>query len=312
MEGEESNMDRSIDIITDIRGFNRFYTNILGLLEQHILDSGYSLTEARVIFEISKTEHCTANQLSAILKIDRSYMSRIITKFEKHGLIIRNTSKMDSRNIEIRLSEKGIDIFHKLDKRSNEQIQEILKKLNNEECEKIRDAMNNIKKYLTIATTDLSIRPYRKADVEYVIDRQLSLYETERQFTSEVWKKYLTQGVLTLVDKFNSEKDCMFILECNGNPAGCVAITHTQKDSAQFRYFFLEPELRGLGAGRRLLDMALSFCEEKGYKHVFLWTVSTQEAARNLYKKAGFKITETSENLEWGVPVLEERWDLDI
>lgn len=76
-------MDNKIDIITEIRGFNRFYTNILGLLEQHILDSGYSLTEARVIFEISKTKHCTANQLCSILEIDRSYMSRIITKFEK-------------------------------------------------------------------------------------------------------------------------------------------------------------------------------------------------------------------------------------
>lgn len=305
-------MDNNIDMITDIRGFNRFYTNILGLLEQHILDSGYSLTEARVIFEISKTEHCTANQLSSILKVDRSYMSRIIAKFEKCGLIIRNTSKEDNRNIEIRLSEKGIDVFHELNDRSNEQIQKILKRLNDEDCEKIRAAMNTIKKYLTIATTNLSIRPYKKTDIEYVIDRQLSLYETERQFTSEVWKKYLTQGVLALVDKFNPEKDCMFILECNGNPAGCVAITNTQEDHAQFRYFFLEPELRGLGAGQRLLDMALNFCKEKGYKHVFLWTVSAQETARNLYKKAGFKVTETSENSDWGVPVLEERWDLDI
>lgn len=195
---------------------------------------------------------------------------------------------------------------------SNNQIEKILEKLNDEDCEKIRDAMNIIKKYLTIATTDLTIRPYKKTDIEYVIDRQLSLYETERKFTSEVWKKYLIQGVLGLVDRFNPEKDCMFILECNGNPAGCVAITHTQQNDAQFRYFFLEPELRGLGAGQKLLDTALNFCKEKGYKHVFLWTVSAQSAARNLYKKAGFKITETSENFDWGVPVVEERWDMDI
>lgn len=305
-------MDRKIDLITNIRGFNRFYTNILGLLDQHILDSGYSLTEARVIFEISKTEHCTANQLSSILEIDRSYMSRIITKFEKNGLIIRHTSKVDSRNIEIRLSEKGMDTFHKLNERSNNQIEKILEKLNDEDCEKVRDAMNIIKKYLTIATTDLTIRPFKKTDIEYVIDRQLSLYETERKFTSEVWKKYLTQGVLGLVDRFDPEKDCMFILECNGNPAGCVAITHAQENNAQFRYFFLEPELRGVGAGKRLLDTALNFCKEKGYKHVFLWTVSAQEAARSLYKKAGFEITETSENSDWGAPVVEERWDMDI
>lgn len=73
-------MKEKIDLITEIRGFNRFYTNILGLLDQHILDSGYSLTEARVLFEISKTERCTANQLCSSLKVDRSYMSRMIIK----------------------------------------------------------------------------------------------------------------------------------------------------------------------------------------------------------------------------------------
>lgn len=161
-------------------------------------------------------------------------------------------------------------------------------------------------------TTDLLIRPYRKADVRYVIDRQLSLYETERQFTSAIWKKYVTQGVTALAVNFDPDKECMFILECNGNPAGCVAIANTSEGAAQFRYFFLEPELRGLGAGQRLMKKALDFCEEKGYKHIFLWTVSAQETARHLYKKAGFRITETKHTDDWGVPVLEERWDLSI
>lgn len=74
------------DIVTEIRGFNRFYTNILGLLDQHIIDSGYSLTEARILFEISKTDTCTANQLCSILNIERSYMSKIIHKFEKKAI----------------------------------------------------------------------------------------------------------------------------------------------------------------------------------------------------------------------------------
>lgn len=303
---------KQIDIVTEIRGFNRFYTNILGLLDQHIIDSGYSLTEARILFEISKTDTCTANQLCSVLDIDRSYMSKIIGKFEKKGLISRRVCSTDNRNMEIHLTEKGLSDFHELNNRANRQIEDLIAKLSTEDSEKLIDSMRTVKKYFTRATKDIKIRPYQEQDITYVIDRQLSLYESERQFTTEIWKKYLTQGVFTLVEKFDPEKDCMFILECDGNASGCIAITHTQDNAAQLRYFFLEPELRGLGAGTGLLNAALDFCRQKKYPHVFLWTVSAQESARVLYKNAGFRITETSENEDWDVPVLEEKWELDL
>ena len=302
----------SIDIVTEIRGFNRFYTNILGLLDQQIIDSGYSLTEARILFEISKTDICTANQLCSILDIERSYMSKIINKFEKKDLIRRRKCGKDNRNIEIQLTEKGMTVFHDLNNRANKQIEDLLEKLNVEDCEKLLNGIRTVKRYFTKATKNIKIRPYEERDISYVIDRQLSLYESERQFTTEIWKKYLTQGVISLIENFNPDKDCMLILECDGNASGCIAITHTEESVAQLRYFFLEPELRGLGAGKNLLDTALNFCREKKYSHVFLWTVSAQESARKLYKNAGFNITETSKNESWGSLVLEEKWDLDL
>lgn len=302
----------SIDIVTEIRGFNRFYTNILGLLDQQIIDSGYSLTEARILFEISKTDICTANQLCSILDIERSYMSKIINKFEKKDLIKRRKCGKDNRNIEIQLTEKGMTVFHDLNKRANKQIEDLLENLNIEDCEKLLNGIRTVKRYFTKATKNIKIRPYEERDISYVIDRQLSLYESERQFTTEIWKKYLTQGVISLIENFNPDKDCMLILECDGNASGCIAITHTEESVAQLRYFFLEPELRGLGAGKNLLDTALNFCREKKYSHVFLWTVSAQESARKLYKNAGFNITETSKNESWGSLVLEEKWDLDL
>ena len=302
----------SIDIVTEIRGFNRFYTNILGLLDQQIIDSGYSLTEARILFEISKTDICTANQLCSILDIERSYMSKIINKFEKKDLIKRRKCGKDNRNIEIQLTEKGMTVFHDLNNRANKQIEDLLEKLNVEDCEKLLNGIRTVKRYFTKATKNIKIRPYEERDISYVIDRQLSLYESERQFTTEIWKKYLTQGVISLIENFNPDKDCMLILECDGNASGCIAITHTEESVAQLRYFFLEPELRGLSAGKNLLDTALNFCREKKYSHVFLWTVSAQESARKLYKNAGFNITETSKNESWGSLVLEEKWDLDL
>ena len=303
----------AIDIVTEIRGFNRFYTNILGLLDEYIIDSGYSLTEARILFEISKTDICTANQLCSILDIDRSYMSKIINKFEKSDLISRHICDTDNRNIEIHMTEKGMSVFHELDQRSNQQIEDLIAKLNPDDCEALIHSMRTVKKLFTKATKNIKIRPYHEQDIPYIIDRQLSLYESERHFTTEIWKNYLTQGVLSLVKKFNPEKDCILILECDEIASGCIAITHMDDEhTAQLRYFFLEPELRGLGAGTNLLNTALDFCCQKKYSHIFLWTVSAQESARILYKNAGFEITETVENENWGIPVLEERWDLDL
>lgn len=303
---------KKTDVITEIRGFNRFYTNILGLLNRKIIDSEYSLTEARILFEISKIGTCTANQLCLLLDIDRSYMSKIIHKFEKEQLISRHICSKDNRNIEIHMTDKGKSVFHELEKNANRQIEELISKLDPAEQEKLIHGIRNVKKYFSKATKNIKIRSFRKEDISYVIDRQLSLYESERQFTTDLWKNYLTQGVISLVERFDSEKDCIFILECDDSPSGCVAITHTADHTAQLRYFFLEPELRGLGAGTDLLNKALDFCREKNYSHVFLWTVSAQETARTLYKKAGFNITETSKNNSWGIPVLEEKWELDL
>jgi len=301
-----------VDIITEIRGFNRFYTKLLGLLDQHIIDSGYSLTEARIIFEISKTDTCTANQLCSVLGVQRSYMSKIIGKFEKDGLISRRVSQADNRNIEIHMTDKGKAVFHELDKNASAQIDALLSKLTPAEWEKLIAGIRTVKKYFTRATKNIRIRPWRQEDVPYIIDRQLSLYEAERHFTTDIWKQYLTQEVVALVEKFDPDRDCIFILECDDSPSDCVAITHTDDHTAQLRYFFLEPELRGLGVGTDLLNTALSFCREKGYSHAFLWTVSAQETARTLYHKAGFTITETSANETWGIPVLEEKWEMDL
>lgn len=300
------------DVVTEIRGFNRFYTNILGLLDRHIIDSGYSLTEARILFEISKTETCTANKLCALLGVDRGYMSKIVNKFEKEQLISRSASHRDSRNIEIHMTEQGKAVFHELEGRAIAQVENLIANLGAADCEKLIASIRTIKKYFSRATKAITIRPYREDDIAYVIDRQLSLYESERHFTTEVWKNYLTQGVIALVENFDPEKDCMLILECDKSPAGCVAVTHTEENFAQLRYFFIEPELRGLGVGTDLLHKALDFCREKKYSHAFLWTVSAQESARKLYKKLGFAITETDENENWGVPVVEEKWEMDL
>jgi GNAT superfamily N-acetyltransferase len=160
--------------------------------------------------------------------------------------------------------------------------------------------------------TDFTIRPFRESDLDFVISRQLALYAAEYGFTSGPWKAYLAGAVQDFISRFDCERDCMDILETNAVPCGCIAITHVDGMTAQLRFYFIEREMRGNGAGHQLIDRAIGFCREKRYGNVFLWTFSTLMAARHLYESRGFRITDTRVNTEWGEPILEERWDLAL
>lgn len=307
-------MNSRIDVITDIRGFNRFYTNILGLMNANIGSFNYSLTEARIIYEISKTEKCSANQLSNILRIDTGYLSRTLKKLETEGILERHSKEDDARINEISLTEKGHGLFERMNEDSNIQIASLIEPLTDDECREISKACDTIKRYFTKAINKVNIRLSDRSDsdIEYIIDRQLSIYAAERHFTSEIWKNYLIGGVHNLVDNFDENKDSIMILECNGIKSGCIAVTHLDDDTAQLRYFFIEPELRGIGAGRKMFTSAIEFCKKTGYKKAILWTVSAQETARRMYGMFGFKVIEEKKNEDWGCPVLEECWELDL
>ena len=301
------------DTITDhIRSFNRFYTNILGLIDKNILESEFSLTEARILFEIHELIQCTAITLTSRLSVDKGYMSRIIRKFEKKKLIEKSPSLEDSRASLISLTSEGLNLTEELIKKSNLQIENILKSLTLEECEEVSKSMDTIKKHLTKATKTLKIRNFTNDDLDFVINNQIKLYEVEYGFDTDEWKSYIKDGVGALVKEFNKEKDCIYILENQGQALGCIAITHVDDEIAQLRFFFIDSSLRGMGGGNQLVKKAIDFCKEKNYKKVYLWTFSTLKPARHLYAKNGFKMTDTHENTEWGTPVLEERWDLDL
>ena len=172
--------------------------------------------------------------------------------------------------------------------------------------------MKTKKPHTAKAVPEITLRPFREPDIDFVIARQLALYAAEYGFTSDIWKTYLTGGVNDFVRKFDSGRDCMYIAEHNNVPCGCIAITHADDGAAQLRFYFMEKELRGNGAGHRLIDRAIGFSRDAKYERVFLWTFSTLDAARHLYAGSGFRIRETQVNNEWGEPVLEERWELEL
>lgn len=299
----------SADQIADIQGFNKVYQNLLKQIDSAILETGYTLTEKDVLLEISKTERCTANILIQQLNIDRSYMSRMIAKFEKHGLIEKTQSHTDSRIRYIRLTELGRREINRLSDIQSNHIGAIFNKLSEDDQQTVWQSMILIRNKLSDANDVITIRPFTQSDIEYVISRHKTLYYAERHL-SGTFSAYVDEIVYRFVDKFNAQTDCLKILECNGVPAGSIAIAKAGEDTAQLRFFMLEPEMRHRGYGNRLMDMALSFCRDRGYKKVFLLTITAQVIARHVYETHGFYKVAAYDKSEWGDGVVEELWEL--
>lgn len=304
-------MDNKLDAVSQIRSFNRFYTNVLGLLDQHILESGYSLTEVRILLEISKVHQCTANSLANRLEIDRSYMSRIIKHLEKDELIAKVQSEQDNRMNFIALTEKGKYTLDILSKKSDEKIANFIQHFNSNEVSKVLDAMQIMKDRISEIINPITIRSFTEDDIDYVICRHQILYREEYGL-SNIFGDYVEESVHHFAQNYDKYKECMLIPEMNGHPVGSIAIVKVDDETAQLRYFFLESETRSRGLGNKLVDMALDFSKEKGYKHIFLETISILNTARHIYASKGFKITQTHKNTTWGNNILEERWDMDL
>ena len=307
-------MSEKKSIIEDVRSFNRFYTEVMGLLNQHILESNVSLTEARVLFELHSCGGYAANELAERLRIDKSYLSRMITRFIKSGWIDRKISQKDNRVFLLNLTPEGERIARELVEQSNQQVEGLLANLSETAQQELQIAMTTIRKHLHPKQSTLTIRRFRceRHEADYLINRQLWLYEREYGLASDIWKAYVTNGVNQMFDNFTPEKDDIALLEAEGQLAGCIAIVHTNEDTAQLRFFFVEPSVRGRGAGELLIQHALAFCEKRKYHHVFLWTCSELKAARYIYEKYGFHLTQAHENKDWGAVVLEEKWERDF
>lgn len=300
------------DQIADVQGFHKVYLYLCKQMDEAILGAGYSLTEKDVLLEISKTERCTANILTQRLHIDRSYMSRMIGKFEKNGLIEKAMSRTDSRVRYIQLTELGRKEFNRLSDIQSAQIKILFQKLEDADCQAVLDAMVLIRNKLSDANDVITIRPFTQSDIEYVISRHKTLYYAERHL-SEVFSAYVDEIVYKFAADFDSRTDCLNILECNGTPAGSIAIIKSEEEeTAQLRFFMLEPEMRRRGYGNRLMDLALDFCQEKGYRKVFLLTITAQTIARHIYEQHGFCRTWSRDKSEWGDGVIEERWDKEL
>jgi DNA-binding MarR family transcriptional regulator/N-acetylglutamate synthase-like GNAT family acetyltransferase len=279
------------------------------------LDSDYSLTEIRILYEISESKIITAQKITEILNLDKGYLSRILKRFLKENLIVKVASLEDKRAFNIKLTDIGTELLAVLNTKSENKIEGKIEKLNPSEKEILVNSMHTVRNLLTenrIAREDITYRhEITPGDIGYIIHLHGAIYGKEYHFSSD-FEKYVIKTFYDFLEKHSPENDRIWLAEYNNKIVGCAAIVHQPNEEAQLRWFLLDPAFRGLGIGKRLLTDALDFCKEKKFKNVFLLTTSLQDKALQMYKMAGFELTMSEEVQEWGKTFNEERYDLKL
>lgn len=304
-------MDTKIqEIAGKIREFNRFYTNVIGLVNQNILESPYSLAEVRVLLEIAAAGQCTAKDLIRILQIDPGYLSRILKRFKKEQLIYTTKSLTDGRAQLLSLTDEGKSVLSKLSTESTDQIVHLLRNLSGSEQQKLINHMEAIQTILSKKDDkSIKIRSYKPGDAGYIAYRHGVIYEREYGL-DRVFERYVLESLVKYLE--NQALGEIWVAEFGGEIAGFIGVVGINAESAQLRWFLIEPEFRGTGLGRRLMTLAMDYCKEQNFKQVFLWTFRGLDAACHLYKSSGFIPTEQAENNTWKNNLIEEKWETNI
>jgi DNA-binding MarR family transcriptional regulator/GNAT superfamily N-acetyltransferase len=302
-------------VIDTVRSFNRFYTNILGLLDHHMLGSRFSLSEIRVLYEIAHTDNCVAKDLSEKLTMDPGYLSRMMKQFEKWNLTYRVQSAQDGRLYYLYLTDQGKDTMAELDGLSNRQIHEMLSRLPEQGRRKLVEGMRTIEEILSekpLTREKIIIRnEIKPGDVGCLIQLHGWIYAKECGF-NHVFEGYVCKTFYDFLENYHPEKDRLWLAEAEEGIIGAIAIVGHSAQRAQLRWFILHPHFRGMGLGNTLLNEAMQYCREKGFQTVFLETTEDQKTAIKMYMKAGFRKVAEHENHTWGKSLVEQTFELSL
>jgi DNA-binding MarR family transcriptional regulator/GNAT superfamily N-acetyltransferase len=308
------------DPVARVRDFNRFYTGRLGVLEETLLRSPFSLTEARVIYELAQREGVTATDLGAELKLDAGYLSRILRGFHERGLIEKRASPDDRRRNLLTLTAAGREAFARLDAASADQVGQLWVSLSPPERERLVGAMDEIQELLgsRSARSDpdrpghgVVLREPRPGDLGWVVHRHGVLYAEEYGWDWR-FEALVAEIMAAFVRTFDPSRERCWIAERDGEILGSVFVVRVSDEVAKLRCLLVEPKARGLGIGTRLVEACIDFARESGYRRLVLWTNSVLVDARRLYERAGFRKVHEEPNHEFGKEELAETWELEL
>jgi len=307
----ESELDARV---AAVRRFNRFYTRQIGLLEEGYLKSPFSLSEVRVLYELAHQDRPTAAGLSRELGLDPGYLSRVLQGFEKRRLISRTRSESDGRQSHLGLTARGQAAFAPLERRSHQEIGEIVGTLPVPEQIRLVEAMHAIESILGARPERQApyiLRPHQAGDMGWVVHRHGALYAQEYGW-DERFEALVAEVVAKFVHDFDPKRERCWIAEKDGEIVGSVFLVKRSKTVAQLRLLLVEPKARGLGVGARLVEECLRFARQTGYRKITLWTNSILRAARHIYEKAGFRLVHEEKHRSFGHDLVGETWERDL
>ena len=300
--------------VAAVRGFNRFYTRQIGLLHSSYLESPYSLTEVRVLYEIAHHPQTSAAVLAKQLGLDPGYLSRILLKFASRGLIRRQPSPDDGRQSCLSLTQHGVKAFSPLERSSDRLVADMLASLSVPDQARLIEAMRTIEQLLGAPSqTDAPylLRAHHPGDMGWVIHRHGALYAQEYGW-DERFEALVAQIAARFIQNFDARRERCWIAERDGSLLGCVFLVKESKSVAKLRLLLLEPAARGLGIGDRLVKECIRFARQAGYRKITLWTQSILIAARKVYERNGFELVSKEKHRSFGHRLIGETWELKL
>jgi DNA-binding MarR family transcriptional regulator/GNAT superfamily N-acetyltransferase len=300
-----------------LRSFNRFYTKHIGVLEEGLLKTRFTLTQARVLFELATRTNATAGEISATLGLDLGYLSRIVQAFASQGLVSRKKSTDDGRRILLSLTSKGRKAFQTLDKSSHNEVSAVLSKLPDAKRVRLLTAIRNVQDMLSDQNTDAAqgvlIRTYRMGDIGWAIERHAQLYAEEYEWNEE-FEALVAKLFARFANEHDPAKERLWVAELEGERVGCVFVVRNEEDpsAAQLRCLLVDPKGRGLGIGKRLVTECIAFARSAGYRRIMLWTNDVLIAARKIYLAAGFVLVKEEPHHSFGHDLVGQIWSLEL
>ena len=295
--------------VAAVRGFNRFYTNVIGLLRGKYLNTPYSLTEARLLFELAQRDASEVTDLRRVVDIDAGYLSRILARFEADGLIKRQRSAADGRRQVIQLTGAGRSVVAGLDARSAEQTRDMLAAVHDDDRRRLLEAMRVITETLTGSPQPRGflLRPPQPGDMGWVVQRNAAVYAEEFGWDSS-YEALVARIVADYADHRDPDAEAAWIAEVDGRSAGCVFCVRENATTARLRLLLVEPWARGLGIGSRLVTEVLGFARQAGYSQLTLWTNDVLADARRIYQRAGFTLDDENRHYSFGKDLTGQNW----
>ncbi len=297
-----------------VRRFNRFFTRRIGVLREGLLRTPYSLTEARVLFELANRMESTASDLTDELGLDPGYLSRTLAGLRRRGLIQKTPSEADGRRRIISLTPDGVEAFKLLDTRSREEITELLDGLSEGDQRRLLGAMEIIEAVLGRGprfSEPFFVRTHEPGDMGWVVQRHGELYLREYGW-DERFEALVAHIVADFIDGYDPSGERCWIAEMYGERVGCVFCVKESDSVAKLRLLLVEPGARGLGLGGHLVDECIRFARRCGYETLTLWTNSVLDVARRIYERQGFRLVEEEEHHSFGKDLVGQNWELEL